>query len=188
MTDLNSLTGRSDNYRTALGSFIDHEIVLDCSSYRIVNDDVHGRTLLVLEKPTVIKVAGRTEKKPWTIGHLWVIIPKGDVRRIEKYRHIARKIRIEGRVREYRYKETELTQVGVHATKVSVLKYKKEIAKKFKLVPGQQLTKQQLKQIRIEANRIRIISELRLEQEELRRIAIAAALHKKMPNELELDK
>ena len=178
MSDLNSLTGKAENYRNALGRYVGLSIVLDCSEYRMVDDKENGRTLLVLEKPCVIKVDGRAETKPWIIGHLWVVIPERNVHKMYRYQEVARKIRVEGIVHEYTYKETGLTQVGVYANKVDILKYDKEVAKMFNLRPGQRLTPNQYREFRIQKNRERNRQERKKEQEELRRIAIAACLNK----------
>lgn len=169
---------KADNYRSALGRFVGHEVILECSDFRMITNE-RGEELMVLEHPKITKIRGVNGVKPFEVGHLWIHIPGKNLHRIRKYRSVARKLRIEGRIHEYVYKEAETVQVGVKASAVHILKYKKEIAKMFHLKPGDRLTSKQLNYLRIEENRKRIRSELAAEQEELRRIAIAAALHKK---------
>ena len=87
-----------------------------------------------------MRIGGIGRKGNWVFEHLWVSIPDEVAEYIEKYFPLIRKLSIYGRVYKYHYKDSGNPQVGVRATKISILKYNKNIAKKYNLRPGQLLS------------------------------------------------
>lgn len=133
-------------FRKILARYVNHEITLHCSQFEIRKKE-SGDALLVLREPAVLKIAGQGRKGNWIIDHLWVKVPKESVDYFEKYIALARKIKVDGDIHHYRYKDSGNPQVGVRAKNIQILKYKKDIAKKYHLSPGQALPKKTMDQI-----------------------------------------
>ena len=136
-------------FRAILARYIDHEITLHCSQFELRKreQEENNEVFLLLKQPAVLRIAGGKRKGNWIIDHLWIRIPKESAAYFEKYLPLARKIKIDGYIFQYFYKETGNPQAGVSAKNVQILKYKKDIAKQYHLHPGQQLPKKVMDQL-----------------------------------------
>ena len=137
----------ADNYRTKLGKHIGQKIVLECSDFRIDKDEDLGRCCMLLIRPSVIRIDGRSPDKRWTIDHLWVNVPSGAASLAAKCAELACKMRITGEVCEYQYAITGQLQAGIRADSIKVLKLRKEIAKRYNLSADMAPTEEAIKRI-----------------------------------------
>lgn len=118
---------KAENYRGRLAKYMGHEIVLECNDFSVSKTKT-GLLCMLLKNPSVKKVRGRMTPKDMTLSHIWVIVPKESP--FLKYFMFIRRLRIEGRVFEYMYKDGTM-QAGVRASDISVAKYRKDITKRF---------------------------------------------------------
>jgi hypothetical protein len=137
----------ADNYRKKLGEHLGQKIVLECSDFRIDRDDDLGRCCMLLLKPRVIRIDGRSPDENWTIDHLWVNVPSGASNLAAKCAELASKMRITGVIHEYQYAITGQAQAGVRADNIEVLKIRKDIARRYNLSPDYTPTKEAIKRI-----------------------------------------
>ena len=102
---------------------------------------------MLLEKPSITKLSGKKVKNKWIINHLWVQIPENRIEYFEKYLSLMRKVQITGIVHEYQYENSGHLQAGVELANIQILKYRKDLAKKYKLRPGDLLSKKEMDNI-----------------------------------------
>ena len=137
----------ADNYRTKLGEHLGQRIVLECSNFRIDKDEDLGRCCMLLIRPSVIRIDGRSPVKRWTIDHLWVNVPSGTSSTAAKCAELACRMQITGVVCEYQYAITGQLQAGVRADSIRVMKIRKKIAKRYNLSAGMTPTEEAIKRI-----------------------------------------
>ena len=137
----------ADNYRTKLGEHLGQKIVLECSNFRIDKDEDLGRCCMLLIRPSVIRIDGRSPDKRWTIDHLWVNVPSGASSPAAKCAELACKMRVTGEVCEYQYAITGQLQAGVRADSIKVMKIRKEIARRYNLSADMAPTEEAIKRI-----------------------------------------
>lgn len=138
---------RSRHYRRSLGKNIGKEVTLECSEFKITSVDENGAMYMLLEKPSITKLSGKKVKNKWIINHLWVQIPENRIEYFEKYLSLMRKVQITGIVHEYQYENSGHLQAGVELANIQILKYRKDLAKKYKLRPGDLLSKKEMDNI-----------------------------------------
>ena len=145
---------KESKFRKVLALYTHHEITLHCNQFemRQRENEEDIETLLLLKEPAVLKIAGRKRKGTWIIDHLWIKVPKDRAAYFVRYLPLARKIKIDGDIYQYFYKESGNPQAGVKAKNIQILKYKKDIAKKYHLQPGQQLSKKTMEKILLQSN------------------------------------
>lgn len=131
---------KSKYYRRTLGRHVGKMVSLECSSFKVTPVDEDGTMYMVLEHPKIIKMSGETIRKDWIVNHLWVQIPPEKTQYFERYLPLMRKVLISGTVYEYNYSGGAL-QAGVKLRDIQIMKYRKDIAKKYQLSPGQLLSK-----------------------------------------------
>ena len=137
---------KSFNYRRSLGRHLGKEVSIECSNFKITPVDEDGNMYMLLEQPKIVRMSGIHIKKDWIINHLWVQIPVEQTQYFERYLPLMRKVYITGFVYEYSYQSGYL-QAGIKLRSIQVLKYRKDIAKKYKLLPGVQLSKSRMDSI-----------------------------------------
>lgn len=131
-------------YRNCLDQNVGHGVKLTCSDFEI-RERNDGEKFLLLCNPEIIKIDHKRGKQryPIKLNHLWVKAPEG----FETYLGVARKIQVIGQIAEYPYKDKGTKQVGVKAKKVSIVKFRKDIAKRYGLSPNTKPTKEVLQEI-----------------------------------------
>lgn len=137
----------SDNYRRKLSEYLEQEIILECSDFRIDKDSDLGRRCLLLLSPIVIRIGGRSPDKKWVIDHLWVNVPHGESSLLVKCAEYVANIRITGMVCVYQYAMTGKLQVGVRADSIKALNVRKEIARRYNLSHDMEPTTEMIKRI-----------------------------------------
>lgn len=138
---------RSKYYRRSLGRYIGKEATLECSEFRITKANEDDIMYMILEHPKVKKIHGVHIKNDWTINHLWVQIPAEKTDYFKKYFSLMRKVLITGNIYEYEYEKSGRLQAGIELKNIEILKYRKDLAKKYQLSPGTLLSKKKMDEI-----------------------------------------